>query len=73
MISISDDLLARIDARARATDRSRSGLIQDLAERELEEAGRDRQALIEGLLSEALPMGGDAADVIRRDRRRDDR
>ena len=49
MISIPDNLLERLDARARANRETRSGFLRRLVERELERAknassARDRRA-----------------------------
>lgn len=71
MISIPDGLLERIDAHARSARESRSGFLQRLAERELEQAGRRDREEIERLLSEIRPFDlGDAtgAQLIREDR-----
>ena len=70
MISISDDLLERLDAQARANRETRSGFLQRLAERELEQAdGRIRDE-VDRLLDKIGPLdlGGDAARLIREDR-----
>jgi len=69
MISISDDLLERLDALARERHKTRSGLLQHLAERELESDTERRRKEVERLLDLATaPMGGDAAKLIREDR-----
>jgi HicB_like antitoxin of bacterial toxin-antitoxin system len=68
MISIPDDLLERIDARASATRETRSGLLRRLAERELVEGNDNRRRELEDLLGPPVPMGGDAAKLIREDR-----
>lgn len=52
MISIPDKLLERLDARANAAGETRSGLLQRLAERELEEQERQRQAEVKRLMKE---------------------
>lgn len=52
MISIPDKLLDRLDARARVRGETRSGLLQRLAERELEEEERQRQAGVKRLMNE---------------------
>jgi len=52
MISIPDDLLGRLDARARANRETRSGFLQRLAERELEAADLGMQADVERMLGE---------------------
>lgn len=70
MISIPDDLLDRLDAQARANRETRSGFLRRLAERELtvDQAGRRRE--VESLLDlmAAEPLGGNAAEIIRRER-----
>jgi len=68
MISMPDDLLDRLDARARANRETRSGFLRRLAERELEfDEGRRRKE-VEDLLGPPLHMGGDSARLIREDR-----
>ncbi|MDQ3725078.1 MAG: type II toxin-antitoxin system HicB family antitoxin [Actinomycetota bacterium] len=52
MISIPDQLLERLDARAKAAGETRSGFLQRLAERELEERERQRQAEVKRLMKE---------------------
>jgi len=71
MISIPDQLLKRLDARAREQSETRSGFLQRLAERELEAAGRRDREEIERLLDaiQPLDMGGvSAAQLVREDR-----
>ncbi len=74
MISISDDLLERLDAQARANQETRSGFLQRLAERELESAAGSRQVeirrLLDGLRAEFRDDEPriDAAQLIREDR-----
>jgi hypothetical protein len=68
MISMPDDLLQRLDTRARANRETRSGFLRRLAERELGIDDR-RRAEVERLLDLATaPMGGEAAKLIREDR-----
>ena len=74
MISIPDDLLGRLDARARANQETRSGFLQRLAEREIEMAGRDMRTEVDRLMDsldivvpEGHPAGSDIARVIRAD------
>jgi metal-responsive CopG/Arc/MetJ family transcriptional regulator len=52
MISIPDDLLSRLDIRAKEVGESRSGLLQRLAERELEDQERGRRREVERLMGE---------------------
>lgn len=70
MISISDDLLERLDAQARANQETRSGFLQRLVERELEEADSRMRDEVDRLLDKIGPLdlGGDAARLIREDR-----
>jgi len=50
MISIPDDLLSRLDLRAKEAGESRSGLLQRLAERELEDQERGRRKEVKRLM-----------------------
>lgn len=70
MISVPDELLKRIDARARGIGETRSGFLQRLAERELEVAERRDDEEVNRLLdSVRLDLGGaDIAQLIREDR-----
>jgi hypothetical protein len=70
MISVPDQLLKRIDARAQGIGETRSGFLQRLAERELEVADRrDDEEVIRLLDSVRLDLGGaDIAQLIREDR-----
>lgn len=68
MISIPDDLLERLDAQARANRETRSGFLRRLAERDLEAGDADRRREFEDLLGPPVPLGGDAARLIREDR-----
>jgi hypothetical protein len=71
MISIPDKLLERLDLRARAEGETRSGFLQRLAERDLEQADRHNREEIERLLDELKPLdfgGVSAAQLIREDR-----
>jgi metal-responsive CopG/Arc/MetJ family transcriptional regulator len=75
MISIPDALLKRLDARAKAEGETRSGLLQRLAERELQAAENHRQEEINRLLDEVRievpadrPDLLDVAQLIREDR-----
>lgn len=74
MISIADDLLERLDAQARANQETRSGFLQRLAERELEDAGARMRADVDRLLGQIAALepgdnaGIDAAQLIREDR-----
>jgi hypothetical protein len=71
MISIPDALLERHDARAKAGGESRSGMLQRLAEQELERTGGHDREEIEQMLGELQPLdfgGVSAAQLIREDR-----
>jgi hypothetical protein len=71
MISIPDKLLERLDAHARTRRETRSGLLQRLAEQELNSVRAAEREEIESLLDKATVrggMGGDAARLIREDR-----
>jgi len=68
MISMPDDLLDRLDAQARANRETRSGFLRRLAERELQSGEARRRKEIEDLLGPPVPLGGDAAKLIREDR-----
>ncbi len=74
MISIPDDLLDRLDFRAKEVGESRSGLLQRLAERELEDQERGRRIevkrlmeAIEGTFTDDEPRF-DVARLVREDR-----
>lgn len=74
MISIPDDLLERVDARAKSLEETRSGFLQRLAEVELQTAEADRDAEVRRLLDliradirDDEPTV-DAAQLIREDR-----
>lgn len=68
MISMPDDLLERLDAQARANRETRSGFLRRLAERELDSERIKERRELEELLGPPVPMGGDAARLIREDR-----
>lgn len=68
MISMPDDLLERLDSQARANRETRSGFLQRLAERELEVEHVRKRKELEDLLGPPMPMGGEAAKLIREDR-----
>jgi metal-responsive CopG/Arc/MetJ family transcriptional regulator len=69
MVSIPDELLERIDMRARARHESRSGFLRELAERELDREASQERSGIEALLGAPVRLGGDATKLIRQDRR----
>jgi hypothetical protein len=68
MISIPDDLLERLDARARANRETRSGFLRSLVERELTVEETRRREEFEALLGPPVDLGVDAATLIREDR-----
>lgn len=68
MISIPDDLLERLDLQARANRETRSGFLQRLAERELDAERSRKRRELEDLLGPPVPLGGNAARLIREDR-----
>jgi metal-responsive CopG/Arc/MetJ family transcriptional regulator len=68
MISIPDDLLERLDAQARASQETRSGLLRRLVERELSVENARRRKEFEELLGPPVDLGGNAAQMIREDR-----
>jgi negative regulator of replication initiation len=69
MISIPDDLLERLDARAKAVGETRSGFLQRLAEREVKAAEERRHAKINRLWDQIrieVPKDNpDLLDVVR--------
>lgn len=69
MISIPDDLLARLDAHARRLGTTRSGLLRGLVEHELAADGAARAARMRELLSNLEPHPGDSARFVREQRR----
>jgi metal-responsive CopG/Arc/MetJ family transcriptional regulator len=69
MISIPDDLLARLDKHARRLGETRSGLLRRLVERELAADGAARAARVRELLSDLQPHEGDSARFVREQRR----
>jgi metal-responsive CopG/Arc/MetJ family transcriptional regulator len=69
MVSFPDELLARIDEQARRRGTTRSGLLRDLAERELQRDAAMRLRTIHTLLAAAESHGGDGARQVREQRR----
>jgi hypothetical protein len=70
MISIPDELLERLDTRAREKSETRSGLLQRLAERELA-SSEDREDREIGRMLDSLNLDlgeVDAAQLVREDR-----
>jgi predicted DNA-binding protein len=70
MISIPEELLARLDARAKELGETRSGFLQRVAERELtSREEREDEEIGRMLDSVDLDLGGvDAAQLVREDR-----
>lgn len=68
MVSLPDDLLSQLDRRARERATTRSGLLRELAERELARVEIERGAVLSELLGEPEHYGGTAAGEIRRAR-----
>jgi metal-responsive CopG/Arc/MetJ family transcriptional regulator len=69
MISIPDDLLARLDAQARASQETRSGFLRRVVEKELDaDESRRREEMVRLLDLATAPMGGEGARLIREDR-----
>ena len=75
MISIPDKLLERLDRRAKEAGETRSGFLQQLAERELRTAERQRREELKRLWDEVRievpvddPDAWDVARLIREDR-----
>jgi hypothetical protein len=70
MISIPDALLGRVDARAKAAGETRSGFLQRLAERELEQVDQRAREEVDRLFDSINIdlRGADAAQMIREDR-----
>lgn len=68
MISLPDNLLERLDARAQANRETRSGFLRRLVEQEISADNLSRRKEFEDLLGPPVSMGGDAARLIREDR-----
>lgn len=75
MISIPDALLERLDARAKAAGETRSGLLQRLAEREVQAAEERRRGEVNRLWDQVRieppaddPEAWDVVRLIREDR-----
>lgn len=70
MISFPNELLARLDARAKELGETRSGFLQRVAERELtSKEDREDEEIGRMLDSLDLDLGGiDAAQLVREDR-----
>jgi HicB-like antitoxin of HicAB toxin-antitoxin system len=68
LISIPDDLLARIDEYAKRSAETRSGFLQRLAEKEIAADDALRKKEFEDLLGPPVPLGGDAVRKIKEGR-----
>lgn len=69
MISLPDELVERLDERARQNGTTRSGLLRELSERELARDIAVRRQAILALLTGAASHGGDNAAHVREQRR----
>lgn len=69
MISLPDELLARLDEQAQRRGTSRSGLLRELAERELAIDSESRRRSIVSLLAGAARHGGQSTAHVREQRR----
>ena len=70
MVSIPDELLARLDEYARTRGTTRSGLLRELAERELANDDDGRRHGIMRLLATAESHGGRNTQHVRDQRQR---
>jgi hypothetical protein len=68
LISIPDDLLARIDEYAKRAAETRSGFLQRLAEREIAADNARRKKEFEELLGPPLRLGGNTVQKIKEGR-----
>lgn len=69
MISLPEELVGRIDEQARRRGTTRSGLLRELAERELASDVEVRQQGVRELLAAATAHGGNNARHVREQRR----
>jgi metal-responsive CopG/Arc/MetJ family transcriptional regulator len=69
LISMPEDVLERLDERARAQGATRSGFLRDLVERDLEASGRARDREVKRLLARPGHHGGQATVALRESRR----
>ncbi len=69
MVSFPDELLRRLDDRARRRGTTRSGLLRELVERELLIESDARRQGIARLLADAASHGGQSARHVREQRR----
>ncbi len=68
MVSLPDELLSRLDRRARERGTTRSGLLRELGERELARVQSERGGVLSELLGEPGHYGGTGVGEIRRAR-----
>lgn len=68
MVSLPDELLRRLDQRARERRTTRSGLLRELSERELARSEGERATILSELLGEPGSYGGSSVPEIRRAR-----
>lgn len=69
MISLPDQLLGRLDESARRRGTSRSGLLRELAERELAHDAAERRRRLQALVSGTEQHGGQGVTYVREQRR----
>lgn len=65
MVSMPDDLLAEVDAEASRTGSTRSAIMRDFADAALRRRRSNRAAAMRGLLGDASPHGGKAAEQVK--------
>jgi metal-responsive CopG/Arc/MetJ family transcriptional regulator len=68
-ISLPDELLARLDERARRCGSTRSGLLRELAQRELANGDERRRAALMRAFEHAGSHGGESVRHVREQRR----
>lgn len=69
LISLPDEILEGLDARAGEVGATRSGFLRELIQRELDAARGTRAARVRELLSRPGREGGDATAAVRAARR----
>lgn len=69
MISFPDELLRRLDGRAKELEMTRSGLLQQLAEKELVGGEMQRNRARAEARRQTKDRGGDTAALVREQRR----
>ncbi len=68
LVSLPDDVLSSLDERVRAQGTTRSGLLCELIERELEADAAGHAAEMKRLLARPGRHGGSATEAVRADR-----